>query len=307
MSALYSSPAKNLDVMDNGAIQFAKIEALGNDFVWILPRVLWHDAETIVPWITSLVDRNRGIGSDGVILWGETVDGVIPLFIFNRDGSTAAACGNGLRAVGVAGRELNALEPGRVWFRIFDHLFPVDVPTSGLTACVGLGPSPLGEDTATKRAVQRHIAARGLIGGFIRMPNPHIVVFVSSKMKRRERNALARTLLGTVEGGANIGFVMTRKPQEFDLEVFERGVGWTKACGTGAAAAWVVAERLGLAQGKARICQPGGCLDVERDSEGRVWIEGAARLTFIGWWSSDELKDGSAGVRFLDCGHTESH
>lgn len=300
MSALFSSLAKNLRVTANGAIPFAKVEALGNDFVWILPRVLWHDAEKIVPWITSLAHRTRGIGSDGIILWSEKVGGETPLFFFNRDGSAAEACGNGLRAVGVAGRELGVLEPGRVWFRIFDHLFPVDVPSSALAASAGFGPPRQGKDAATELDVRRHIEARGLIGEFIRMPNPHIVVFASSKLKRQEKNALVRTLVGTVGGGANIGFAVTRNPQEIDLEVFERGVGWTHACGTGAAAAWVVAERLGLSHGKALICQPGGCLEVERDSEGRVWIQGAARLVFVGWLSSDEPEGVSAGVRFLD-------
>jgi diaminopimelate epimerase len=300
MSAFFSSLAKNLQLIGNGALPFAKVEALGTDFVWLLPHVLWHDTKTIGPLITSLANRTRGVGSDGIILWGGPGGGETSLFFFNRDGSPAEACGNGLRAVGVAGRELGLLEPGRVWFRIFDNKFPVDVPPSGVTARAGLGPPKQVEDRATEVEIMGQVEPKGLTGQFIRMPNPHIVVFGASKLTRHEKNALARTLCGIVKGGANIGFAVKREPLAIDLEVFERGVGWTQACGTGAAAAWAVAERLGLLHGKVRVRQPGGSLSVEGDSEGRVWIEGAARLVFVGWWSSDKPKGGNAGVRFLD-------
>jgi diaminopimelate epimerase len=132
------------------------------------------------------------------------------------------------------------------------------------------------------------------------MPNPHVVVFASSPLSFEEKSAMARALGDMVAGGTNVGFAVVQDSQELVLEVFERGVGWTDACGTGAAAAWAVGERLGFVEGKTLIRQPGGCLEVERGIEDRIWIHGSARLVFVGQWVNHEPEGGTACVEYLD-------
>ena len=110
---------------------FAKIEALGNDFVWFLCPVTEVPREGVSEWIPIVCDRHVGIGADGVIFWGQDEAGTTPIWFYNKDGSLAEVCGNGLRAIAIAGRELGLLKPGLVWLRSGGHEFPVDIPERG--------------------------------------------------------------------------------------------------------------------------------------------------------------------------------
>lgn len=267
-------------------LHFAKVEALGNDFVWLLDSADEAVVREIGPGTFWICDRHKGVGGDGLVLW----DGVVPdptLWFLNADGSPAEVCGNGLRAVAVAGRDLGLFQPGPASFRSAEASFPVEIGTLGSSTAVGLGVPRFAESVAVDEALR----SSGASGAMVYMPNSHVVVF-GGPVAQDQREAMAAGLASRVNGGANVGFCSVQG-DGIDLEVVERGAGWTKACGSGAAAAAASARRLGLiAAEEVYVRQPGGILRTWCDREGRVWIEGDAALVFVGLLPRKTQADG---------------
>ena len=255
---------------------FAKVQALGNDFVWVLDPVDAAAASGIGQHAPLICNRHFGVGADGMVLWDGAENGAEVWFL-NADGTQAEVCGNGLRAVAAAGRDLGLFAAGRVDFRSAGVCFSVIVraPDSPLAASLGI---PRHE---ANPGVDRVLKAWSSEGSLVFMPNPHIVVFHSPQAPE-QREKLAGELACQVVGGANVGFC-TAEEGLLHLQVWERGVGWTLACGSGAAGAAAVALRMGfVSEGVVPVRQPGGMLRVWFDDSGCAWIEGIASLVFVG-------------------------
>ncbi len=261
---------------------FAKIQALGNDFIWFLKYVDGEPPRHLLADIPLLCHRHRGIGSDGVIFWGPARGNVYPLWFFNRDGSAAEVCGNGLRALCVAGRDLDLVRPGEVWFEISGERFPVEAPQEGNIASVGLGIPHIPRTGSLFDDVREELRGMDGGGGLIYVPNPHIVVFEEMAKPEGEREKIAAKLSALLPEGANVGFVCACGKHRLNLEVWERGVGRTLACGSGAGAAWAIAIDQGLLEGAGTVHQPGGDLLVDQRDDERLWISGEASLIFTG-------------------------
>ena len=118
----------------------------------------------------------------------------------------------------------------------------------------------------------------------ISLGNPHGVCFEAELVARREE--IAADWAGQVPGGINLSFAERVGPQTLRAWVFERGVGWTEACGSGACAIAYSAARRGLVDGIQPITVelPGGTLQLEEILE-RPRLIGPAKLTFSGDWS----------------------
>lgn len=262
-------------------VRFSKYEGLGNDFILI-------DGKSLDPSVVRrLCDRHRGVGADGVIAIDRT--GARPYMrVTNSDGSVPEMCGNGLRCVvlhlvrtGVFARAQSfvvdtdagphgcSLDDDLVTVEMaIPSLDPREVPVAADAPLVD-APFAIGADTL-------HVTA-------VSMGNPHAVFFDEVGMRRLE--------LGPAIGadprfpnGVNVGFART-KGSSIELFVFERGAGWTEACGTGAAAAAVAAVETGrFARGTAiPVDLPGGRLVLEVGERGRrVRMTGPARHVFDG-------------------------
>lgn len=254
---------------------FDKVEGLGNDFV-LLDRRQGGEAPS-AEWAAMVCDRRRGVGADGVLtLLPAEGDGDLRLLIHNADGSVPEMCGNGLRCVVAAlqpertlrvetgaGLRLGRLEAdGRVWItlgegRLADAEVPLGLEHDG---CPALG-----------RAVD--------------MGNPHLVLRIDGPAT--DLWALAGELGPRLEGHpafphrVNVGFA---RPTSSGLElvVFERGAGLTQACGTGAAAAALVASTWGPTEPEIRVRLPGGELGVRIPEHGPIEMVGPARVVFRG-------------------------
>ena len=116
----------------------------------------------------------------------------------------------------------------------------------------------------------------------VSMGNPHAVAFVD------DCYAVPVSAVGPIVEGdphfpqrTNVGFATVVSSRRLDLRVWERGVGETLACGSGAAAAAALAHRRGLTGPRVTVMLPGGPLEVEVEGD-RVWIEGPARMVFRG-------------------------
>ena len=267
-------------------LRFEKYEGLGNDFLVVEAS----DGAPSPEAVQRLCDRHRGVGGDGVLLTGLS-DGRPFMKVINADGSVPQMCGNGVRCVA-----LHLSQTGRVGaepFELDTDAGPhrVQVHRGGPEGSVevwmrppSLVPSelPLASDHPW---VDEPIEAAGhhLRVTAVSMGNPHAVTF--------DDVGDARGSIGpTLEVDArfpervNVGFAR-RAEAGLELAVWERGVGWTQACGTGACAAAVAAVETGRAARDEDlvVALPGGPLVIRVQGPGEpVRMTGPARHVFSG-------------------------
>ena len=245
-------------------MDFVKMEGLGNDFV-VLEGPLTPTPLQVAAWC----DRRRGIGADGVLV--VTPGDTVRMGYWNADGSAAEMCGNGLRCVARFARTRGLAS--RDDFIVTTPIGPRRVVVGAESVRAELGKVQVGDDSVE-------------IAGYRAIPvstgNPHAVVFVDDCYA--VPIAAAGPLVETdpaFPGRANAGFATVITPGRIALRVWERGVGETLACGTGAAAAVAAAQARGLSSGKVTVGLPGGDLLVEI-LDGIAWIEGPARMVYSG-------------------------
>ncbi len=254
-------------------LRFGKYEGLGNDFI-----LIDADAEHAVSpeQARALCDRHFGIGADGVILVLPSTTGAkARMLVLNADGSRPEMCGNGLRCI--------ALHVAR-------GSGPIDIDTdAGTKTCdVVLGGDSALVSVDMGRGVElgEHVSefdGRSHVFQRVSMGNPHAVLF-DAGYDDAEVDRFAPVVSGSIEGGANVEFV-TGGDHSLGLVVWERGVGRTLACGTGAAAVAVAAASSGRVPfGQAvTIRLPGGPLTLEVEKETlQVHLRGPARRVFSG-------------------------
>jgi diaminopimelate epimerase len=272
-------------------IEFLKMQGLGNDF-------LVFDAPPIAsrPVLDSslfraLADRHTGVGFDQALMLETPRDPHSRVFyrIFNSDGSEVEQCGNGARCIAALlyarapdkGREMLMQSPGgAVRARICDDgLVSVDMGVPNFD------PNSL-PMLATAEAARYALRADGrdMEIGAVSMGNPHAVLCVSDVL-----NAPVESLGPSIEHHANfpkrvnVGFMQIIDRGHILLRVFERGVGETLACGTGACAAVAVGRRWAMLDSNVRVDLPGGSAAVSWDGPGQsVWLTGPAQTVYSG-------------------------
>jgi diaminopimelate epimerase len=263
------------------SISFLKGHGAGNDFV-IVPDV--EGALDLTPdWVRRVCDRHSGIGADGVLRVVRQ-DGRYFMDYRNADGSLAETCGNGLRVFARYLVETGLERAGdfAVITRAGEVLVtvrPDDKSFDDIAVRMGV---PTGEDAPTT-----HVSTDGgyFTGTPAWMPNPHCVSVVGTLDE-------AGLLLdvptvdpaATFPDGANFEFIEQRGPAHIGMRTFERGVGETQACGSGAcAAAHVWAVRQGLPAGwTVQVDVLGGTLYVDCGADGALTLRGPARIVAQG-------------------------
>ena len=262
--------------------EFLKMHGLGNDFIIFD----WRDAGSADGGPASiseaaarrLADRRLGIGCDQILVIRDSGDADIRMDILNHDGSPSGACGNGTRCVAdyvmrQTGRENLSIETDggrlRAWNadggEIAVDMGPVatgwrDVPLADEvdTLCVPLGIEGLGDAVCHS------------------LGNPHAVVFVD------DAEAFDLPRLGLLAEHAplfldrvNLSVVSRIDEATFRMRVWERGVGITMACGSGACAVGVAIVRRGLGPRSNRIVMDGGAVQID-------WDEASRHVVMIG-------------------------
>ena len=274
--------------------RFAKMHGLGNDFV-ILD---WRDdrsRKVSEAAARRLADRCLGIGCDQILVLRDCDTADLRMDILNQDGSPSGACGNGTRCV--ADMMMNELQQDRIQIETDGGMLAAWRATDGDIA-VDMGPVktdwqdvPLASaaDTLHVPLDIAGVDAAGLDAVCHSLGNPHAVVFVEDA----ERVDIERIgpLVETAPlfpDRVNLSVVSRRDDGSFRMRVWERGVGITMACGSGACASGVAVVRRGLGQDENRIVMDGGAVTINwnRDTS-HVVMTGPVSYVATGQLSAD--------------------
>jgi diaminopimelate epimerase len=269
-------------------LPFIKMQGLGNDFI-----VLDAKSSADVPanaTFRKLGDRRTGIGFDqALVLLPPRVDGTDVYYrIFNCDGSEVEQCGNGARCIAsLVARRLGGRD--RVYMDSTGGRVNATLSGDG-TVAIDMGapnfaPSSLPFVASEEaKTYMLQVDERSIEIGAVSMGNPHAVWRVPSVA-----TAPVDTLGPALENHSrfpnrvNAGFIEVVARNHIRLRVWERGVGETLACGTGACAAVAVGRKLGWLDETVQVDLPGGRATVTWPGPGtNIWLAGPAVTVFEG-------------------------
>lgn len=273
-------------------MEFTKAHGTANDFVVLTD--LDDRLHLGAGLVRALADRRRGIGADGVIRIGDGgADADVFMDYRNADGSVVEMCGNGVRVVAKLAVDHGLVTPGadgtvRVGTRA--GVKPVTVRRGAdgrvVEVTVDMGPPRTDADAIPVAGLDADpvtglgalaVAGRQVTLAAVSMGNPHAVLPTADVA-----TAAVADLGPAIErhpsfpAGANVGFAEVVDPSRLRLRVWERGVGETAACGTGACAAVVAMQRTGALGSEVVVEVPGGRLTVRHDLGGTVLLTGPA-------------------------------
>jgi len=251
-------------------MKFVKMEGLGNDFV-----LFEGPLQPAVPEIVAWCDRRRGIGADGVLVATRLDSQRVRMEYWNADGGRAEMCGNGLRCVARFAYDRGWTD-GRsftVETDLGDH--PVKAKRSGrVRALLARVEAP---DQSVISVVGAEVRPMG-------MGNPHAVLIVENTTE-----APVKTLGPVIEVAeqfpdrTNVEFVEIKDRGRIEVRTWERGVGETLACGSGACAVGVVSMLRGVVDREVRVELRGGDLTIRWEADdASVLMTGPAAEVFTG-------------------------
>ena len=269
-------------------IDFLKMQGLGNDFLVFDAAA---GAQLDSSRLRALADRHTGVGFDQALMLENPRDAHSRVFyrIFNSDGSEVEQCGNGARCIAALlyarapqlGRDLVMGSLGgsvRAHVRD-DGLVSVDMGVPNFD------PRALPMDAAAEAPLYSlKMDGADVEIGAVSIGNPHAVLEVPDvKTAPLERFGPSIEHHPRFPRGTNVGFMQIVGRGRIRLRVFERGVGETLACGTGACAAVAVGRRRGLLDEDVQVELPGGIATVSWPVlSGHIWLTGPATTVFSG-------------------------
>ncbi len=285
-------------------MKFTKMHGAGNDFILVETNNMQRDWS---PLAIAMCDRHYGIGADGLLLLMPSDIADCRMRIFNADGSEADACGNGLRCLvkyfvdgGLANSEVQEISVETI---TGVHRARIYTKANAVTKVkVDMGKPKLGEKDIPviiggseghvvdiKPMISYSLAVDGkeLRLCLLSVGNPHAIYFCQDSVADFPLSQLGPKveLHKIFPKGVNFEVARVLNQRHIEARVWERGVGETLACGSGACAITVAARLLGYIDNKADIKLPGGILEVEWDGVGEVFLSGPAETVFSGEWA----------------------
>ena len=260
-------------------IPFTKMHGCGNDYIYVdtMSHPIADPAKAAILWS----DRHKGIGSDGLVLIGESSipEADYSMRIFNADGSEAMMCGNASRCIGKYLYERGLTEKTEIRLLTLSGIKILRLQiASGIVESVTVD---MGEPTLED--MTQFLDNRGLSQGtFVSMGNPHYVIFTDDVNQVEEKGRVLENHPAFPQR-CNIEFARIEDDGTIRTRVWERGSGITQACGTGACATAVAAALTGKAGRTSQIVMDGGTLSIEwRESDNHVYMTGPATFVYDG-------------------------
>jgi len=286
-------------------MNFTKVQGTGNDF--ILVEASEANLEDWSQMAVAMCNRHFGIGADGLLVLLPSHLADFQMHIFNPDGSEAEACGNGLRCLAKYVVDMGLANTGaqEILVETLAGIRKVKIyrAMGKLTKIqVGMGEPKFGAkdipvviepkegnlvDIKSMLSYHVSIGSRELLLNFVSMGNPHAIYFCQYPVSDFPLSQLGPEVEQHKMFPSRVNFEVANviSRQQIEARVWERGVGETLACGSGACAVAVAAQLLGYIDNKVDIKLPGGTLEVEWDKVGEVLLGGPAEIVFTGEWS----------------------
>jgi diaminopimelate epimerase len=261
----------------SGELSFDKYEGIGNDFVIVEQASPLPEGR-----VTALCDRHFGVGGDGVLVVapGQSRGARATMIVQNADGSRPEMCGNGLRCVALHLARADGAERA-------EYVIDTD---SGPKLCLVERQGRAGHVRIdlgrAERAGEHRFDFDGKALTFQRIStgNPH-AISLEGLLPIAAIDRIGPAVSAQIPGGTNVEFVRDAGPRAFEVIVWERGVGRTLACGTGAgatAAALALAGRAPFGE-PIEIRLPGGPLEVTvAEGSLELQLRGPATHVFAG-------------------------
>jgi diaminopimelate epimerase len=288
-------------------VRFTKYHALGNDYLVMEPGR--HGADRLASLAPRICHRNYGVGSDGILI------GPLPstlaeagLRIINPDGSEAEKSGNGLR---IFARYLWDTR------RVGGAPFLVET-RGGIAECqvlpeagrirVGMGQASFDSEIVGIDGPRREVvgetmtfAGRPLSCTGVSVGNPHCVI-VGLPVTEAEARAIGPHVENDprFRNRTNVQLLRVIDQANIEIQIWERGAGYTLASGSSASAAACAARRLGLCGGTVTVHMPGGPLSVEIDDQYRVTQTGPVTRIATGKLDREAFADAASWPRARD-------
>ena len=266
------------------SIVFTKMQALGNDFVVIdaLRQIFVPE----ISLIKKIADRHYGIGCDQILLIekSRTFDTDFFYRIFNADGTEAEMCGNGARCIAKFLEHENLTTKKHIVVGTKNSKLELILEDDGEVS-VNIGIFDSNPRVVTGRDLL--LPDLSLTIQNLSLGNPHAVLEVKNVLEEDVPNLGAAIAKNEyfLPDGVNVEFMEIVTKNQIKLRVYERGVGESLACGSGACAAVVVGRLNNLLTENVVVSMPGGDLSVSWAGMGTpVWLKGEAQRVFFGNW-----------------------
>lgn len=251
----------------------------GNDYIYINTMIhpILNPEDFAVRWSKF----HTGVGSDGLVLIGESCKADFSMRIFNADGSEAKMCGNASRCIGKYVYEQGLTTQKQITLETLSGIKELHIYTTGnkvKEVSVNMGEPQIGGTT------QIEIEGNAIQGTIVSMGNPHFVTF------RDDIQSIDLAIIGPeiehhliFPERTNVEFARILSDTKIRMRVWERGSGITQACGTGACATLVAGVYAGKTDSEATIQMDGGSLNIHWDKQtNNVWMTGDAVMVYEG-------------------------
>ncbi|MDD5190723.1 MAG: diaminopimelate epimerase [Dehalococcoidales bacterium] len=284
-------------------MKFTKMQGAGNDFVVIRTRIENRDWSKLA---VDMCNRNYGVGADGLLLLLPSKVADFKMRILNADGSESKACGNGMRCLvklfldeadaerkdtevtietvaGIRRAKIHRRQ-GKVT-EIQASMGEPRVGHNGESVTLHKDSNIVDITNDMNRLVK--VDGKDLLLHLVTIGNPHAVHFTKDDITEYPLSKIGPKVeqhrLFPDETNYEVVKVLNRR--EVEARVWERGVGETLACGSGACAITVAGRLLGYLDSKVDVKLPGGTLTVEWQGQGEVFLSGPAVTVYSGSWS----------------------
>ncbi len=277
-------------------MNFAKLHGTGNDFILVDARDLDRDWSALA---RTICDRHFGVGADGLILAAPSDTAAVRMRIFNADGSEAEMSGNGMRCLVKFAVDDGLVTPDGNEFDVETGAGVLNVRITKKNGKVTSVRESMGPPRLDPKQIPVAIDAPPPITNFelqvdgqtipitpVSMGNPHAIYFQQMAVADYPLSRIGPLMEHhpLFPNRTNFEVVKFIDRRHAEMRVWERGVGETLSCGSGASAVMVAARLLDLADNNLELHVPGGVLNLEWDGEGDVILTGPVVEVFRGTW-----------------------
>lgn len=278
-------------------MKFEKYHALGNDYVVVDER---ECSSPLTPEIIRRIcERNFGVGSDGLLLGTiDSAESFFALRIFNPDGGEAERSGNGLRIFARYLHDKGLVSTGRLTINTRAGAVPVTVENDAMVT-VEMGRASFASQKISvagpaRDVINEEITAAGRTYLFtgVTVGNPHCVI-LRDEISPEETRAAGPEIESAPRfpNRTNVQFMKILGRGHIQIEIWERGAGYTLSSGSSACAAAAVARRLDRCNGSVEVVMPGGTLNVHVADDYSIRQRGSAEPVYSGELSQGFLNE----------------